>query len=246
MSLKEYRDDWETWSKGKKIGSIIIGCCVLTLLLSLIAGMLTPDANDNYDSDIGDDSIDYTEPFRISAENIKVESSSIDITDQQTKSTSYAYFYEDTGEYAEPAYISYTSDEIHVKLNMKNLNLSEDSQLNYNDMFGNHEFYNKSYLLKDINKLIKDDGTSISLQCYDKNDSYLYSYNDLKVSMKKGILTLSYSNSTTSDYHTKYSHTPDKVDHARVVISGLINGTNSSREVEFNLVSNDMKVNMYT
>ena len=43
MSFKDFRDDWETWGNGKKIVSIIVGCCVLTFVLTMIAGVLTPD-----------------------------------------------------------------------------------------------------------------------------------------------------------------------------------------------------------
>ena len=77
MSLKDYRDDWETWSKGKKIISLIAGCCILTFVLLMIAGMFLPDANDTYDPTDGDSYTDEDGPFEIEIDNVSVVDSSI-------------------------------------------------------------------------------------------------------------------------------------------------------------------------
>ena len=68
MDLKGFRDDWETWSKGKKIVSIIIGCCILTLVFSAIFGIFTPDMNTYEDS--GDFNSDPDAFFEINEEDL--------------------------------------------------------------------------------------------------------------------------------------------------------------------------------
>lgn len=244
MGLKEFRDDWETWSKGKKIVSVIIGCCVLTFVLAFICGTLTPDANDYTDttSDAYND-VDPDAAFYVKAKRIPVESSSIEITDQQTESSTYAYFYQGGG-YAEPAYTTYTAEDINIVIDMNNITLSNDSILDYSGPFNPDDTYNQSHLVKDISKLIKSDDASISLDCYDKKDNYIKDYTNLKASMKKGILTLTFSDSETSDYHTKYSDA-EKIDYAVVKISGTLSGKNATRDVEFDLSTKHLKVNSY-
>lgn len=245
MSLKDFRDDWETWSKGKKIVSIIIGCCILTLVFSAIFGIFTPDMNTYEDS--GDFNSDPDAFFEINEEDIPVKSSNIDITDQQTKSSSYAYFYESTGEYAEAAYTTYTAEDILVKMDLSKIKLTNNSVTEYSVFFGDPDVYNTTNLVDDLSTLIKSDDVSISLDCYDKKDNFERSYdqNDLKVSVKDGILTLKFSDSSTSDFHTKYDHDVH-LDHARVKISGLLNSTDYSRPVDFYLVSEDMPITAHT
>ena len=244
MDLKGFRDDWETWSKGKKIVSIIIGCCVLTLVFSAIFGIFAPDAN-TYD-DSNPDGF-----FIINEEDIPVKSSTIDLTDQQTKSSSYAYFYESTGEYAEAAYTTYTAQDIKVKIDLNKIKLTNSSVTEYPVFFGDPEVYNTNNLVKDITKLIKSDNVSISLDCYDKNDYFQRSFDnhldDLKVSVDDdGILTLKYSYSHTSDFHTKDTMDDMDIDHARLTISGILNSTDYPRPVDFKLVSEDMPVKTHT
>ena len=253
MSLKDFRDDWETWSKGKKIASIIVGCCVLTFVFSLIFGLLAPDFNggDYYESYDNSSDSAYEGSFKVDAENISVVSSTLDITNQETESTEYAYFYQNGG-YAEPAYITYTAKDFYIQLDMNNLTLSDDSVLEVSDLMDTST-YNKSQLMDDISKLVNSDDASIKIECYNENDTYECSYEngpyyDFDVSMDNGILTLKYSNSSTSSYHTSrgnYSSNLD-MDHARLKITGLINGTNSSKEIDFNLVSADMPVTVHT
>lgn len=246
MDLKGFRDDWETWSKGKKIVSIIIGCCVLTLVFSAIFGIFAPDANTYDDSSVSSDPNGF---FEISEHDIPVKSSIIDITDQQTKSTAYAYFYESTGEYAEAAYTSYNAENIKVKIDLSKIKLTNSSVTEYSVFFGDPDAYNTTNLVKDITKLVKSDNVTISLDCYDKKDNFERQYTNtvdkLKVSVDDGILTLKYSNSETSDYHTKYSHDVH-LDHARVTIEGLLNSTDNSRPVNFYLVTEDMPITAHT
>lgn len=244
MSLKDFRDDWETWSKGKKIVSIIIGCCILTLVFSAIFGILTPDMN-TYDSS-GDFNSDSDAYFLIDEYEIPVKSSSIDITDQQTASSTYAYFYESTGEYAEAAYTTYTAEEINVKIDLSKIKLTNSSVTEYSAFFSDPDVYNETNLVKDITKLVKSDNASISLDCYDKNNNFERSYNDLKVSVEDGILTLKFSDSETSDFHTKYNDAGLDLDHARLTIGGILNSTSSPRPVNFNLVTEDMPITAHT
>ena len=245
MDLKGFRDDWETWSKGKKIVSIIIGCCILTLVFSAIFGIFAPDANTYNDNGNSDG---Y---FMIDKDDIPVKSSTIDLTEQQTKSSSYAYFYESTGEYAEAAYTTYTAEDIKVKIDLNKIKLTNNSVTEYPVFFSDPEVYNTTNLVKDITKLIKSDNVSISLDCYNKNDYFQRSFDnhldDLKVSVDDdGILTFKYSYSHTSDFHTKDTMDDMDIDHARLTISGILNSTDYPRPVEFDLVSEDMPVKTHT
>ncbi|MBE6496178.1 MAG: hypothetical protein E7Z78_07000 [Methanobrevibacter thaueri] len=242
MSLKDYRDDWETWSKGKKIISLIAGCCILTFVLLMIAGMFLPDANDTYDSTDGDSYTDEDGPFEIDIDNVSVVDSSISITSQDSESSTYAYFYQD-GSYAEEAYTTYNAEDFNIVLNMTDLEISNSSKIEYSQMFGESDTYNMSNLNKDIKKLLKSDDVDITMKCYNKKDIYQGGYNDFDVSMKKGILTLSHSESDTSDYHTgKHATDLSGYDHAIIEISGKLPGNNATRDIFFTLSSDEMDI----
>lgn len=247
MDLKDYRDKWETWSKGKKIISIIIGCCVLTLVLLAISGLIFPDANDTYDD--GYDTYGEDAPFRINIDDIPVESSEIDLTEQESQSSSYAYFYEDDGSYAEPAYTTYTEEDIKIILDLSNLVISDDSEIDYSFPFDSgNNVYNETKLTKDISKLLKSDSVSITLDCYDNEGNYITSYDDFEVSIKDGILTLKYYDSNTSDFHTERSSVIDieDIDYGTVEITGTIQDKEYDRDIVFTLHSDkivDINVN---
>jgi RNA polymerase sigma factor (sigma-70 family) len=152
----------------QKIVSIIVGCCVLTFVLAMIAGVLTPDVNDTYDYTDDSSNVDENEPFKIDINNVSVVESSISFTSQDSKSSSYAYFYQD-GSYAEPAYTTYDAKDFYIVLNMKDLEIDNDtSELEYSQPFGPTDTYNVSNLNKDISKLVKSDNATITMNCYDK------------------------------------------------------------------------------
>ena len=132
-------------------------------------------------------------------------------------------------------------------MDLSKIKLTNNSVTEYSVFFGDPDVYNTTNLVDDLSTLIKSDDVSISLDCYDKKDNFERSYdqNDLKVSVKDGILTLKFSDSNTSDFHTKYSHDVH-LDHARVKISGLLNSTDYSRPVDFYLVSEDMPITAHT
>ena len=43
--ISGFFDDWKEWGTGKKIGSIILACCVGLLILGAIGSVMFPDAN---------------------------------------------------------------------------------------------------------------------------------------------------------------------------------------------------------
>ena len=243
MSLKDYRDDWETWSKGKKIISVIVGCCVLTFVLMMIGGTLAPDANDTYETSDDGSYVDENEPFRIEITDVPVEESTISFTSQDSKSSSYAYFYED-GSYAEAAYTTYDAKDFYIVMNLKDLEISNSSEIEYSQPFGPTDTYNESNLDKDISKLVKSDNVTITMKCYDKDGDYLCSYSNFDVSMKKGVLTLTHSDSETSDYHTG-EHADSSIsnyDYATIEITGTLSGKNATRDISFDIVSDSMNI----
>lgn len=203
MGLKEFRDNWETWGKGKKVVSIIAGCCILTFVFAMLLGMLAPDVNDSFVGTDGVNSVDEDKLFEIEVDNVPVEESSISITSQDSESSSYAYFYSD-GSYAEPAYTTYSAEDFNIVLNMKNLKISNTSITDYSTPFDSEgeNVYNTSSLTKDITRLVKSDNVTVELNCYDKNGNSITSYYEFDIFMKKGILTLTHSDSDSLDYHT--------------------------------------------
>jgi len=44
-SVLSFLDDWKEWSTGKKIGSIILVCCIGLIIIGAIGGILFPDLN---------------------------------------------------------------------------------------------------------------------------------------------------------------------------------------------------------
>ena len=245
MGLKEFRDNWETWGKGKKVVSIIAGCCILTFVFAMLLGMLTPDANNSFVGSDGGNSVDDDKPFEIEVDSVPVEESSISITSQDSESSSYAYFYSD-GSYAEPAYTTYSAEDFNIVLNMKNLKISNTSEIDYSTPFDSEgrNVYNTSGLTKDITKLVKSDNVSVKLECYDKKNNFIRSYSDFDISMKKGILTLTHSDSDSSDYHTGKHADSDLSDikYAKILISGTLSGNNVTRDMNFDLTSEKMNV----
>ena len=244
MSFKDFRDDWETWGNGKKIVSIIVGCCVLTFVLTMIAGVLTPDVNDTYDYTDDSSNVDENEPFNININNVSVVESSISFTSQDSESSSYAYFYQD-GSYAEPAYTTYDAKDFYIVLNMKDLEIDNaTSELEYSQPFGPTDTYNVSNLNKDISKLVKSDNATITMNCYDKDGEEISSYYKFDVSMENGILTLSHSESETSDYHTgKQANSGlSDYDHATIEIKGTLSGKNGTRDAYFRIFSDAMDI----
>lgn len=245
MGLKEFRDNWETWGKGKKVVSIIAGCCILTFVFAMLLGMLTPDANNSFVGSDGGNSVDDDKPLYIHVDNVPVEKSSISITSQDSESSSYAYFYSD-GSYAEPAYTTYSAEDFNIVLNMKNLKISNTSITDYSTPFDSEgeNVYNTSRLTKDITRLVKSDNVTVELNCYDKNGNSITSYYEFEISMKRGILTLTHSDSVSSDYHTgKHadSYLSD-IKYAKILISGTLSGNNVTRDIDFDLTSEKMNV----
>ena len=245
MGLKEFRDNWETWGKGKKVVSIIAGCCILTFVFAMLLGMLTPDANNSFVGSDGGNSVDDDKPFYIHVDNVPVEKSSISITSQDSESGSYAYFYSD-GRYAEPAYTTYSAEDFNIVLNMKNLTILNTSSIVYPAPFDSEgkDVYNTSGLTKDITKLVKSDNVSVKLECYGENDVVIESYYKFEISMKRGILTLTHSDSVSSDYHTGKHADSDLSDikYAKILISGTLSGNNVTRDIDFDLTSEKMNV----
>ena len=45
-----FLDDWNEWSTGKKIGSLIVACCIGLMVLGLLGSILSPDLNTSTDS----------------------------------------------------------------------------------------------------------------------------------------------------------------------------------------------------
>ena len=237
MGLKDFKEKWETWSQGKKIGSVILGCCILVIVFSIIGGMLTPDANNG--------SYDDETPFEIYANDIPINSSSISIVSKDTKSSSYAYFYTD-GSYAEPAYTTHYSNEIDIKLDMNELKISNSSSVTeYPGFLGiGGDVYNQTYLKDDIQKLLKSNNTYFELKCYDENNTQITTIDDFNVTYKNGLLSLTNSYSYTSDYHTGTwgDSDYDDIDHAYVIISGTVPGKDGGRDIDFELHSKKIKV----
>lgn len=49
--ILSFLDGWNEWGAGKKIGSIIIACCIGLIIIGAIGSIFTPDANTSSSSD---------------------------------------------------------------------------------------------------------------------------------------------------------------------------------------------------
>jgi len=128
-------------------------------------------------------------------------------------------------------------------LNMTDLEISNSSKIEYSQMFGESDTYNMSNLNKDIKKLLKSDDVDITMKCYNKKDVYEGGYSDFDVSFKNGILTLTHSESDTTDYHTgKQATDLSGYDHAIIEISGTLSGNNVTRDISFTILSDEMDI----
>lgn len=200
----------------------------------------TNETNDTASSSV------YDGPFKLIAKNVSVLNSNLAITNQEIESTDYAYFYQD-GSYAEAAYLTYRAKDFYIQMDMNNITLSSDSVLESADSSGNMTNYNKSNLVNDITELVNSGNASVEITFYSNSSSSISTYDDsdvdFDISMDNGIFTLSYSNSSYSDYHTGKASTSsslDKIDHARIKITGLVKGTNATKKVDLDITSADM------
>lgn len=227
----------------------IILCAIILMIsissLSIVSAGLFDLWNESMNNIDNIDSV-YDGPFEVLAYNVTVLNSNLAVTDKEIESSDYGYFYED-GSYAEAAYLTYEAEDFYIELDMNNITLSSDSILESIDSSGNIISYNETNLVDDITKVVKSDDGDISISFYDEDDFEVGTYSnydyDFDVSMKNGIFTLKYSNSSYSDYHTAGATTNSdltEVDHASIYISGYIDGTNSTKEVELEITSANM------
>lgn len=99
--ILSFLDDWNDWSTGKKIGSIIVACCIGLIIIGTIGSIFIPDANtsssddNSYQSDKVHRYDSYTGGSSSSNEVNNVEVDKTELTADQ-----YAYLaYDGTKDY---------------------------------------------------------------------------------------------------------------------------------------------------
>ena len=144
--------------------------------------------------------------YELNYNKVEPVSSLIELSKSESKSTSYGFFDQYTGEYAEPAYSRSVSEYVLIEIDVSKMKLGNDS---YIDDSGDKDtkdgnVYNMSHFKKDLKKILKKKDYSAYLTLYDKKGNYIASTDNLKLSMNGNILTAKYSYSNTSEYYTEY------------------------------------------
>lgn len=144
--------------------------------------------------------------YKLNYEKVKPVSSLIELSKTESKSSTYGFFEQYTGKYAEPAYSRSVSEHVLIKIDVSKMKLDNGS---YIDDSGDKDtkdgnVYNMSNFKKDLKKILKNKDYSAYLDLYDKKGNDIASIGDLKISLKGNILTAKYSYSNTSKYYTEY------------------------------------------
>ena len=183
-----------------KIILVVLAVIVVLGLGSFLMG--SGDDTSTVESDVEPVYNDY----KLSYDKVKPVSSLIEFTKTESKSTTYGFFDQYSGEYAEPAYSRSVSENVLIKIDISKMKLANDS---YIDDSGDKDtkdgnVYNMSHLKKDLKKILKKGGYSSYLELYDKKGHYIASTDKVKLSLDGNILTAKYSYSNTSEYYTEY------------------------------------------
>lgn len=239
-------------------GSKILAILAVIVILFVGFGLLNNGSDDTTTVDIESAYTDYNLHY----DNVKPVSSAIEIAKTESKSSTYGYFYENTGQYAEPAYSRSVSEYALIEIDISKMKLANDSYIDdsagKNTKDGN--VYNMSHFKKDLKSLLKQYKYPGSILLYDKHGDMIGSIDKVKVSLKGNILTAKYSYSNTSDYYTEYERDNylttkkfdgddfamnddfHKVKKAKLTITGNTDDRDSNRTVNIDIDTKNLKV----
>lgn len=99
-SILSFLDDWNEWSTGKKVGSIIIACCIGLLIIGTIGSIFTPDVNTSSsdDSSYQSDKVQRYDSYTGGSSSNEVNNVEVDKT--ELTADQYAYLaYDGTKDY---------------------------------------------------------------------------------------------------------------------------------------------------
>lgn len=100
--FSSFLDDWNEWGMGKKIGSIIIACCIGLLVMGLIGSIVSPDVNTSTSSPVSnnDDNGHVDRYDSYTGGSSSKEVNNVEVDKMELNSDQYAYLaYDGTKDY---------------------------------------------------------------------------------------------------------------------------------------------------